>query len=317
MTPRGGRVRPALIGLGLALGFAFGCLAPRSTASAASKSSRVPTIVHKSRSFRIPFNVDPSDRPRLKEVQLWVSEDSGFSWKTVSRTTPDRPAFTFRSSRDGEYWFAVRTLDSKGQVYPAAEEKVEPSMKVIVDTTAPSLVLEPDGRRGSLASVRWEVRDENLDLNSLVIEYQMEGGREWRQVPIRRPALIGSESWEAGTAEPLKVRASVADKAGNVTEATVTLPEGTADFTSPFSTWGRATPRSCGSRAARRCSPMRVGWWPSRGQRRRRSTSATAWSRRCCGLPVSAGSTTSCCRTETLITLAAPSACKIPMARAS
>ena len=52
----------------------------------------MPTLYHKSRSFRIPFNVDPADRPRLKEVQLWVSQDSGFNWEPRSRTTPDHPS---------------------------------------------------------------------------------------------------------------------------------------------------------------------------------------------------------------------------------
>lgn len=214
--------------LALSVGLGLGVLAGASAPALAAGAGRSTTIYYKSRSFRIPFNVDQADRAGLREVQLWVSDDSGFTWKTVSRTTPDHPFFTFRAARDAEYWFAVRTLDQKGNLFPGAQDTVEPSMKVVVDTTAPSLLLKPDGRRGSLASVRWEVRDEHLDLKSLVIEYQVEGGRDWRLVPVRRPALIGRESWDAGTAEPLKVRASVADRAGNVQEATVTVSEGTA-----------------------------------------------------------------------------------------
>ncbi|GAC1470164.1 MAG: hypothetical protein NVSMB9_14970 [Isosphaeraceae bacterium] len=226
-----GRERSAAVqgrGLTLALTLALALLVPGET-SAVERSSKVPTLYHKSRSFRIPFNIDAADRPRLKEVQLWVSEDSGYTWKTSSRTVPSRPSFTFRASRDAEYWFAVRTLDSRGRLFPGEDEKVEPSMKVIVDTTPPSLVLEPDARRGSLAAVRWEIRDEYLDLKSLVLEYQVEGGRDWRNLPIRRPALMGVQNWDAGTAEPLKVRASVSDKAGNVTESLITLAEGTPD----------------------------------------------------------------------------------------
>lgn len=215
------------LGLALALAAPVRDLAAAPADPAPSRPAKVFTIYHKSRSFRIPFNVDADDRPRLKEVQLCVSEDLGETWRIVSRTTPDRPAFTFRAGRDAEYWFAVRTIDTKGQVYPAEEKTVEPSMKVVVDTVAPSLVVEPDPRRASVGSVRWEVRDENLDLKSLVLEYQVEGGRDWRRVPIRRPSLIGSERWDAGTAEPLKVRASIADKAGNVAEQVLTLPEGT------------------------------------------------------------------------------------------
>jgi hypothetical protein len=196
---------------------------------AAAAPPKVKTIYHKSRSFRIPFNVDPADRARLREVQLWVSSDLGFHWEIKSRTTPDHPYFTFRADRDAEYWFAVRTLDTKGQLYPPEDERAEPSMKVIVDTNPPSLVLDADpaGRRGSLAAVRWEVRDENLDLSKLVVEYQAEGAHEWRQVPIRRRTQLGRERWDAGTADPLRVRASVADRAGNVTEEIISLSEGT------------------------------------------------------------------------------------------
>jgi hypothetical protein len=234
VTPRGFRERLATFGLGLAL--VLGSVAPGSVSvsvavaappAPADRSTRAPTIYHKNRSFRIPFNVDPSDRPRLSEVQLWVSEDSGFTWKLNGHANVDRPSFTFRSPRDGEYWFAVRTMDTTGKLYPSEDESVEPSMKVVVDTTPPSLLLEPDGRRGSRVAVRWEVRDEHLDLNTLVLEYQAEGAREWRQVPIRRKTLIGSETWEAGTAEPLKVRGSIADKAGNKAEETIAIAEGT------------------------------------------------------------------------------------------
>ena len=267
VAPRGVRERrpAAVIGLGLALGLVLaGCLAPvgegpgRAPARGrrgGGRSPRVPTLYHKSRSFRIPFNVERADRPRLKEVQLWVSEDSGYSWKPVSVTTPDRPAFNFRASRDAEYWFAVRTVDTKGQLFPGEDEKVEPSMKVIIDTTPPRLVVEPDGRRGSLAAVRWDVRDEHLDLKSLVIEYQVEGGRDWRQVPIGRPVLIGQANWDAGTAAPLKVRASVGDKANNVTETDDHAPGRDADESGRRRERRRSTPadppRSRRSRPAR------------------------------------------------------------------
>ena len=110
---------------------------------------------------------------------------------------------------------------------PPMDQTVEPSMKVVVDTVPPSIVLEPDGRRGSLAGVRWEVKDEHLDLKTLVVEYQVDGANDWRKVPIRRVALLGA-AVGCGTAESLRVRASVADKAGNVADAEIVMPEGTA-----------------------------------------------------------------------------------------
>jgi hypothetical protein len=194
-----------------------------------SQGGKVPLIYQKKRAFRIPFHISPQAQARIKDVQLWVSEDSGFHWEPKSRTTPDLGKFTFRTSHDGEFWFATRTVTVDDEYSPPMNQTVEPSMKVVVDTVPPSIVLEPDGRRGSTASVRWEVKDEYLDLKTLVLEYQLEGAREWRRVPIRRLALLGAQSWDAGTADSLRVRASVADKAGNVADTEIVLPEGTAD----------------------------------------------------------------------------------------
>jgi hypothetical protein len=194
-----------------------------------SQAAEPPMIYHKGRNFRIPFNLSADTRDRVKEVHLLVSEDLGYHWERKSKTYPDHPTFTFRSAHDGEYWFAVQTFTLDGKVAPPRDDAtVEPNMKVVVDTFPPSLMLEPDDRRGSLASVHWEVKDENLDLKSLVLEYQVEGVGVWRRVPIRQLKKIGAQSWDAGTAEALKVRASVADKAGNVTEASIDLPDGTA-----------------------------------------------------------------------------------------
>jgi hypothetical protein len=239
VRPRVRRERPAaVIGLGrgllqalvlvlTALGFSSAAAADGTASSTSGSAVKKPLIYHRSRNFRIPFHVDATG-PALKEVQLFFSEDSGYTWNMASRTTPDRPVFSFRSSHDGEYWFAVRTIDLKGKMYPAKDEPAEPNMKVVVDTTPPALVLVPNGRRGSMASVRWDVKDENLDLKSLVLEYQVAGGRDWRNLPIERRGLIGRADWDAGTAEPLKVRGSIADKAANVAEAAINLGEGTA-----------------------------------------------------------------------------------------
>ncbi|WP_337173956.1 hypothetical protein [Paludisphaera sp.] len=204
----------------------LGLLAPWGLAAAQEARDGVAPIYHKEKSFRIPFDLDGQKVRLIKELQLWVSEDAGFNWDQISRATPDQKEFMFRARRDGEYWFAVRTMSSAGQLSPPADETIRPALKVIVDTRAPSLVLESDGRQGSVARVRWEARDENLDLRTLTLEYQVAGARDWKRVPLRRPAAVGSESWDAGTVESVRVRGTVADRAGNVQETEVSLSEG-------------------------------------------------------------------------------------------
>jgi hypothetical protein len=190
-------------------------------------AGEVPVIYQKQRSFRIPFNLSAAQKGRISEVILLASEDSGYSWEPKSRTDAAHPAFSFRATHDGEYWFTVQTRTLDGKVSPSLDATVEPKMKVIIDTLPPSLILEPDRRRGSVASVRWEVKDEYLALRSMVLEYQIEGAGVWNRVPIRSAKRIGAQRWDAGTAEALRVRMSVADEAGNVTTAVLNLPDGT------------------------------------------------------------------------------------------
>ena len=224
--------RPSLIALALGLGIlgagVAGALSlPAVAAPAAADPEPVQLTYHNGRNFRIPFNLNPQTKNRVKELYLLVSEDQGFHWQAVSKTFPDHPTFTFRSKHDGEYWFAVQTQTNDGRVSPPLDSTIEPNMKVVVDTFPPSLLLEPDERRGSIASVHWEVKDENLNLKSLVLEYQVDGASTWRKVPLTRAKLIGGQKWDAGTAEALKVRASISDWAGNVTDAIIDLAEGT------------------------------------------------------------------------------------------
>jgi len=219
-----------LLALSLALA-ALGGLSPRRAVvmgAEAGEAPRIKPIHHKDRSFGIPFEIDEQRRRQLKEVQLWVSDDSGFNWKAASKTTPEQGKFIFRARRDGEYWFATRALSIDGRYSPPEDQPVQPSMVVIIDSVPPSLVLEPDGRRGGVVRARWEVKDENLDLSTLTLEYQVVGVREWRRVPISRPALLGSQSWDANTVDAVRVRASVADRAGNVAEDQIIFPEGAA-----------------------------------------------------------------------------------------
>jgi hypothetical protein len=115
----------------LALAALGGLCTRQAGAESAAKPAapRVSTLYHKDRSFRIPFNISEQGRNQLKEVQLWVSEDSGFSWKAASKTTPDLGKFTFRARRDGEYWFAVRTVTTDDRYAPPLDQTVEPSMR--------------------------------------------------------------------------------------------------------------------------------------------------------------------------------------------
>ena len=91
--------------------------------------------------FRIPFSVDPGDR-RIHRVELYVSEDRGKIWNAYGSVSPlERKAFDFQTSRDGTYWFTVRTVDRDGRGYPATLDQAVAQQKVVIDTQPPTVNL--------------------------------------------------------------------------------------------------------------------------------------------------------------------------------
>jgi hypothetical protein len=213
---------------GLVLAFGLVVAAAASVANAADPPQNVALIYHNSRRFRLPFNIKPGEKQRIKEVLLVVSEDRGLTWKPVAgRTTPDKGVLEYRAPSDSEYWFAVQTLDEAGRLYPATTADIEPLLKVVVDTIPPTLSLHGNGRRGMVASVRWEMQDERLDINSFTLEYQAPNTTEWRPVTVPRPIRQNGEAtWDAGTADAIRVRAQVSDRAKNIRVVTLDLADG-------------------------------------------------------------------------------------------
>ena len=200
--------------------------------TAVDSQSAAKTIFYRSRSFRIPVTIPEDALTKVREVRLWVSDDFGYNWKPLGPTTPDRPEFPFKAVRDGEYWFAIQTLDLEGKIYPANNKEVEPSLKVVIDTTLPTIVLESGNRQGAEASVRWELQDENLVLRTFALEYQPEGAgaADWRSVPLEDDERViqGSKTWSTGTFEAIRVRASVTDRAKNTRQVELKLSSGIA-----------------------------------------------------------------------------------------
>ena len=254
MPNRSGSPR-AVAWLGISL--ALAAVMPRASAAqgapaSAEESDGGRLIFYKSRGFRIPVTIPAEGRELVTEVRLWVSDDLGYNWKPFGRTTPDRPEFPFRATRDAEYWFALQTVDRAGKIYPADDRPVEPSLRVLVDTAPPTIELESQGRKGAWAAVRWEAKDEYLVGRSFALEYQVQGAEEndWRSVPLRENdyqlegtradyRLVGMKSWDAGTADPIRVRASVKDRANNARTVEVALRDGLAPAPKPAAPDGR------------------------------------------------------------------------------
>lgn len=177
-----------------------------------------PVVTNKSR-FRIPFRFDAAALQRMnaRELQLFVSANRGASWELSQAIGPQSGKFEFQAPSDGEYWFAVRTIDAAGGAHPPGP-RLEAGLVVIVDSLAPSLAVNLEQIEPGKIALTWSASDPNLDATTLRLEYLQPGQDGWQAVSIV-PTQRGTTQWTVPAAGRVSVRGSVADLAGNLGQA--------------------------------------------------------------------------------------------------
>lgn len=183
-------------------------------------------IYSKTNKFKIPFQYDQFELKKLgaTEIQLYVSDNQGASWKLHETVKPDGGKFSYQSPQDGEFWFSVRTLAAGGLTYPAGPH--DPGLKVVVDTMPPELSLDLTEIRPGEVELEWISADSHLNLDSFKLEFLESQKSEWEAVNVR-PAMRGKTSWSVAEAGLVEVRGTILDTAGNsVQAATQTIVAG-------------------------------------------------------------------------------------------
>lgn len=202
------------LGLCAVVALAVGWNAQAFAAPAVAK----PVVTNKTR-FRIPFRFDAAALARMqaRELRLYVSVDQGRRWELAQSISAQSGKFEFQAPGDGEYRFAVKTLDSRNQLHPPGDT-YETGLIVIVDTTTPELRLDLRQITPGKVELSWKATDASLDTSTLRLEYTQPGTNEWQTVSIvARPS--GQTSWSVPTGGSVAVRGVVADQAGNQGEA--------------------------------------------------------------------------------------------------
>ena len=184
--------------------------------------------------FAIPFQVSPARTPAEapKGVQLYVSEDHGANWRLEKQLEPSAGRFPFRASRDGEYWFHVRTIDANGRILPEGPQ--QPGLKVLVDTVGPTVELAAVEDKASEVGLQWRASDAALDGATLKIESQLAPpAGPWYPVPVNEADVQRASQNNTGRARfrlpegagEIIVRIEISDRAGNraTSQATVRM----------------------------------------------------------------------------------------------
>lgn len=166
--------------------------------------------------FKIPFKFDAREMQRFgaKEIRLYVSVDSGRGWTQAQAVQPAASGrFDVVAPKDGEYWFAVRTLDMQNRLHPQGAAIVA-GLKVVVDTAKPALTLalrQPDSGRVELS---WNADDANLDVSTLRLEMIQGGSEQWQTIQVE-PRAQGRTTLNVAGGGFAAVRGSIQDLAGN------------------------------------------------------------------------------------------------------
>ena len=134
--------------------------------------------------FQIPYQWSSAAEPGAAHtVCLHLSKDRGTSWQKISEARPNVTSFNYRAEGDGEYWFAVRTVDHQGRAWPAGE--FQPELRVIVDTTMPRIdQLQAELSNSGTVEITWSGFDANLDPNSWKFEAQSDPTGPWQPLPL-------------------------------------------------------------------------------------------------------------------------------------
>ena len=201
-----------------------------------------PIVATKQHFFAIPFRITPPENPNQapREVQLYVSGDRGATWQLYTRAEPTQRQFLFRAASDGEYWFAVRTVDRQGQGRPA--KITAPGMRVAIDTAPPRLELSAQSEADGAVTLNWTLEEPLPKLDSLKLSYRVGDQGLWQAIPLemddvqRRGAITqGKVQWQPYAAGEVQIRAETTDAAGNfaVGHAIVSVAPGRRATTPP------------------------------------------------------------------------------------
>ena len=164
---------------------------------------------------QLPIQIDDRVRPQIQEVQLYVKDGPQAPWILKDKVPGTQPSFTFRTTKEGEYWFSVVTVDRNGRSLPADVSKEPPGLIVVIDSTPPQAEVQvmpstPEGQ-----PIRCEVHDTYPDPSKTRFFYQTRD-QIWRSLEC----LTGQPDTfciPAQAAHTGMIRVVASDLAGNST----------------------------------------------------------------------------------------------------
>jgi hypothetical protein len=213
-TARGLRVLALGAALAVPAALAHG-QTPGSSPYAAPKKTYTKNL-----SFDLPILMDDATRATLREVCLYVKTPTG-NWTRQESAAPHMTRFAHKVPQDGEYWFSLVTVDKQGKMTPSDVNTEPPGLRVVVDTAAPTLQVQPWTGSDGDVGVRCTIQDANPDPASVKVVLRSPTGDVPLEAVPNQPGTFRVRPEQATG----MVRVSATDLAGNSASREVSLAE--------------------------------------------------------------------------------------------
>jgi hypothetical protein len=181
-------------------------------------------VIHTNRrDHRFNLTFDPSQRGLISEVRLFASWDPDHKmWQQVASVAPTKDFITFVAPADGYYWLKVAVVNTQKAQVPENIAAGPPDQKLLIDTVKPVIRSLQAKRQGTEVVVSWEIQEEHPDVSSFRLEFQLRDAQAqlWTAITAT-PGPMGQARFQPGSAQPLIVRLTMRDLAGNQSHQSV------------------------------------------------------------------------------------------------
>ena len=156
-------------------------------------------------------NVGPSG---VAAVEVWVTRNEGSTWRQLTLDKDKTSPVRFMVEEDGLWGFRTRAVNDVGNSEDAPRAGAPPSLSLIIDTIPPEVELLGSTVSNGKLRLVWSVKENNLPLNPVRIDYSLDGGHTWVISKDNIPQAGGySIDLPHGVGDEFDVRVAVKDLA--------------------------------------------------------------------------------------------------------
>jgi len=169
-----------------------------------------------SKTFKLNYKVAKVGPSRIKNVEIWWTEDTR-TWQVLKSDAPSEGPVSITVPAERAYGFTIRPVNGVGRGPEAPRPFQEPQIWIRVDETKPRVTLRNyvvgDGADATL-TINWQAVDDHFGDRPITLSYSPDG-REWKELKAN---LENTGTYTCSTKDlpfEFHLRVEATDKAGN------------------------------------------------------------------------------------------------------